>query len=140
MKNQFTEIMDIAFYTIAAMLGLAIIIAVFGISNTMALSVLERTRESALLRALGLGRAQLRRMLSVEAVLLCLIGASIGIVLGVVFGWAAGASVLQGMIFTAPVDQIAVFIAVAVVAGLVAAVLPARRAAGTSIAGALASQ
>ena len=139
-KNQFTEIMDIAFYTIAAMLGLAIIIAVFGISNTMALSVLERTRESALLRALGLGRAQLRRMLSVEAVLLCLIGASIGIVLGVVFGWAAGASVLPGMIFSAPMDQIAVFIAVAVVAGLVAAVLPARRAARTSITGALASE
>src|SRR5699024_3934546 len=123
------------FYTIAAMLGLAIIIAVFGISNTMALSVLERTRESALLRALGLGRGQLRRMLSVEAVLLCLIGASIGIVLGVVFGWAAGASVRQGLPLSASVQQIAVCMAVAVVAVLVAAGLPARRAARTSSAG-----
>lgn len=139
-KNQFSQIMDVAFYTIAAMLGLAIVIAVFGISNTMALSVLERTRESALLRALGLGKGQLRRMLSVEAVLLCLIGAGIGIALGVVFGWAAGASVLPGMVFSVPFGQIAVFVALSVVAGLLAAVLPARRAAATSITGALAGE
>ncbi|WP_017571545.1 ABC transporter permease [Nocardiopsis halotolerans] len=140
MKNQFTQMLDIAFYTIAAMLGLAIIIAVFGISNTMALSVLERTRESALLRALGLARGQLRRMLSVEAVLLCLIGAGIGIALGVLFGWAAGAAVLPNMIFAIPSVQIAVFIVIAVLAGLLASVLPARRAASTSITGALASE
>ncbi|WP_017601827.1 ABC transporter permease [Nocardiopsis lucentensis] len=139
-KDQFSDMMDIAFYTIAAMLGLAIIIAVFGISNTMALSVLERTRESAMLRALGLARGQLRRMLSVEAVLLCLIGAGIGIVLGVVFGWAAAASALPGMVFSLPVGQIAVFIGVAVLAGLLASILPGRRAAGTSITGALASE
>ncbi|OLT29935.1 cell division protein FtsX [Nocardiopsis sp. CNR-923] len=139
-KEQFSDIMDIAFYTITAMLGLAIVIAVFGISNTMALSVLERTRESALLRALGLARGQLRRMLSVEAVLLCLIGAGIGIVLGVVFGWAAAASVLPGLVFSLPAGQIAVFIAVAVLAGLLASILPGRRAAGTSITGALASE
>ncbi|WP_116248406.1 ABC transporter permease [Nocardiopsis sp. FIRDI 009] len=139
-KEQFSDMMDIAFYTIAAMLGLAIIIAVFGISNTMALSVLERTRESAMLRALGLARGQLRRMLSVEAVLLCLIGAGIGIVLGVVFGWAAADSVLPGMVFSLPAGQIAVFIAVAVLAGLLASILPGRRAAGTSITGALASE
>ncbi|WP_017581120.1 ABC transporter permease [Nocardiopsis valliformis] len=140
MKNQFSEMMNIAFYTIAAMLGLAIIIAVFGISNTMALSVLERTRESALLRALGLAKGQLRRMLSVEAVLLCLIGAGIGIALGVLFGWAAGAAILPGLVFSIPTAQITVFIAIAVLAGLLAAVLPARRAAGTSITGALASE
>ncbi|GAB3719991.1 ABC transporter permease [Nocardiopsis oceani] len=140
MKNQFSEMMDIAFYTIAAMLGLAIVIAVFGISNTMALSVLERTRESALLRALGLAKGQLRRMLSIEAVLLCLIGAGIGIVLGVVFGWAAAAAVMPGLVFSIPTAQIAVFIGVAILAGLLAAVLPARRAAGTSITGALASE
>lgn len=139
-KNQFSGILDIAFYTITAMLALAILIAVFGISNTMALSVLERTRESALLRALGLSRAQLRRMLSVEAVLLCLIGALIGITLGVVFGWAAGASVLPNMILTVPFAQVGVFVAVAVVAGLLASLMPARRATRTSITGALASE
>lgn len=139
-KEQLSSILDIAFYTIAAMLALAIVIAVFGISNTMALSVLERTRESALLRALGLAKGQLRRMLGIEAVLLCLIGAGIGIVFGVVFGWAAGAAVLPGLEFTVPYAQIAVFIALAVLAGLAAAVLPARRAAGTSITGALAGE
>ena len=140
MKNQFTDLFNIAFYAVSAMLGLSIIIAVFGISNTMALSVLERTRESALLRALGLTRAQLRRMLSVEAVLLCLIGAGIGIAFGVLFGWAAVDSALSNMVFAVPVGQIAVFIAVSLLAGLVAAVLPARRAAGTSITGALAGE
>lgn len=136
-KNQFSEILDIAFYTITAMLALAILIAVFGISNTMALSVLERTRESALLRALGLSRAQLRRMLSVEAVLLCLIGAFIGITLGVVFGWAAGASAMEDLVLTVPFAQVGVFVAVAVVAGLLASIMPARRAARTSITGSL---
>jgi putative ABC transport system permease protein len=140
LRGQVAETMDIAFYTIAAMLGLAILIAVFGISNTMALSVLERTRESALLRALGLARGQLRRMLSVEAVLLCLIGAGVGIVLGAVFGWAAVESALPNTVLTVPAPQIAVFIVIAVLAGLVASVLPGRRAAGTSITGALASE
>ncbi|WP_028649390.1 ABC transporter permease [Nocardiopsis sp. CNT312] len=139
-KEQFSSVMDVAFYTIAALLGLAIVIAVFGISNTMALSVLERTRESALLRALGLARSQLRRMLSVEAVLLCLIGAGIGIVFGVLFGWAAIGSVLPDPQISVPLGQIAVFVAIAVLAGLLASVVPGRRAAGTSITGALASE
>lgn len=140
MKAQFDDVLNIAFLAIAAMLGLAIIIAVFGIANTMALSVLERTRESAMLRALGLARGQLRRMLSIEAVVLCLIGAGVGIVLGIVFGWAAGVSAMPSMVFTLPAAQIAVFIGVAVVAGLLASVLPGRKAAGQSITGALASE
>ncbi|WP_067603823.1 ABC transporter permease [Nocardiopsis listeri] len=140
MRQQFEDMLDIAFYAIAAMLGLAIIIAVFGISNTMALSVLERTRESAILRALGLNKAQMRRMLGVEAVLLCLIGAGIGVLLGVVFGWAAISATLPNIVFGFPIGQVATFLAIAIVAGLVASLLPARRAARTSITGALASQ
>src|SRR5690606_40224871 len=73
----------------AGLLGLAIVIALFGIANTLTLSVVERTRESALLRALGLTRRQLRRMLSVEALVMAVIGAFTGVVLGVAFGWAA---------------------------------------------------
>ena len=138
LRQEFEQMLEIAFYAIAAMLGLAIIIAVFGISNTMALSVLERTRESALLRALGLKGAQLRRMLGVEAVLLCLIGAGTGVVLGVVFGWAAMVTILPRVILGFPAGQVAVFLAVAVLAGVVASLLPARRAARTSITGALA--
>ncbi|GLU48366.1 ABC transporter permease [Nocardiopsis ansamitocini] len=139
-REEFTQVLETAFYAIAAMLGLAIVIAVFGISNTMALSVLERTRESALLRALGLEKGQLRRMLGTEAVMLCLIGAGIGIVLGIVFGWAATAALLPNVLLGLPLGQIAVFIGVAVLAGLLASLLPARRAAATSITGALASE
>ncbi|SIO90960.1 ABC transporter permease [Nocardiopsis sp. JB363] len=140
MRQQFDEILTTAFYAIAAMLGLAIIIAVFGISNTMALSVLERTRESAILRAMGLTKAQMRRMLGVEAVLLCLIGAGIGVLLGVVFGWAAISAALPDIVFGFPTGQVVTFLAIAVLAGVVSSLLPARRAARTSITGALASQ
>ncbi|WP_017602622.1 ABC transporter permease [Nocardiopsis alkaliphila] len=140
MRQEFEQMLAIAFYAIAAMLGLAIIIAVFGISNTMALSVLERTRESAILRALGLSRSQLRRMLGVEAVLLCLIGAGVGVVLGVVFGWAAISATLSNIVLGFPLGQVVAFLVIAIVAGLVASLLPARRAARTSITGALASQ
>ncbi|WP_017595848.1 ABC transporter permease [Nocardiopsis potens] len=140
MKSQFEDAMKTAFLVITAMLGLAVVIAVFGVANTLTLSVLERTRESALLRALGLSRGQLRRMLAAEAVLLCLIGAGVGIGLGVLFGWAAGRAAQPGMLFALPVGQIAGFIAVAAAAGLLASVLPARRAAGASIAGVLAAE
>ncbi|WP_461000813.1 ABC transporter permease, partial [Streptomonospora sediminis] len=132
--------LDTAFLAIVAMLGMAVIIAVFGIANTLALSVLERTRESAMLRALGLKRGQLRLMLSLEAVLLCLIGAAVGIGLGVVIGWSVSVSIFNETLFSMPVGQIAVFIAVAILAGLLASVMPSRQAARTSITAALASE
>ncbi|WP_017621135.1 ABC transporter permease, partial [Nocardiopsis gilva] len=135
LKQQYTTVLTAVFWTVAALLGLAIVIAVFGIANTMALSVLERTRESALLRALGLTRAQLRRMLSIEAVLVSLVGAGLGVALGVLFGWAAAMATLEDLILRVPVGLIGVFLAAAVVAGLVAAIVPARKAARTSIAG-----
>lgn len=138
-RAEMTEALDTAFLAIAAMLGLSLLIAVFGIANTMALSVLERSRESALLRALGLSRGQLRRMLTLEAVLLCLTGAGIGIGLGVLFGWAAATASLPSAITVIPTTQIAGFVVVAVLAGVLAAILPGRRAARTSITGALAS-
>ncbi|GAB3493627.1 ABC transporter permease [Nocardiopsis coralliicola] len=140
MRSQFDDMLGIAFVAIAAMLGLSVLIAVFGIANTMALSVLERSRESALLRAMGLTRRQLRRMLGIEAVLLCLIGAGLGVALGIAFGWAAAASVLPGMMPGMPASQIAAFVAVAVVAGLLASLLPARTATRTSISGSLAAE
>jgi putative ABC transport system permease protein len=101
------------------------------------LSVHERTRESALLRALGLTRPQLRRMLSVEALVLGLIGALVGVVLGIVFGWAAMRAMLDGAVMSVPVPRIVLFVALAGVAGVLAAVLPARRAARASIVGSL---
>ncbi|KIH96830.1 hypothetical protein LP52_22640 [Streptomonospora alba] len=140
MRRQYEDVLNTAFLAVVAMLGLAVVIAVFGIANTLALSVLERTRESAMLRAMGLKRAQLRVMLMWEAVLMCLVGALVGIGLGVFFGWAASAAVLDDLLFRVPTAQIAAFLAAAVAAGLLASVLPSRRAARTSITAAMASE
>lgn len=124
---------DMVLLIFGGLLGLAIIIALFGIANTLTLSVVERTRESALLRALGLTKRQLRRMLSIEAVVMAVIGALTGVVLGGVFGWAATSAMIEGSVFALPYLQIAGFVLLAGLAGTLAAVLPARRAAKTSI-------
>jgi putative ABC transport system permease protein len=123
------------------MLGLAILIALFGISNTLSLSVIERTRESALMRALGLTRGQLRRMLLTEALFMALLA----IVLGVGLGATFGAVMVHGFITSAgggvtsiPYAQIALFVAIGAGAALLAAVLPARRAARVSVISAMA--
>ncbi|QXJ26690.1 FtsX-like permease family protein [Actinomadura graeca] len=121
------------------LLGLAIVIALFGIANTLTLSVVERTRESALLRALGLTKRQLRRMLSVEALVMAVIGASTGVVLGIAFGWAATHAMSDTSVFALPYLQVAGFVALAGAAGMVAAVMPARRAAKASIVESLAT-
>lgn len=122
---------------VAGLLALAIIIALTGISSTLTLSVIERTRESALLRALGLTRGQLRRMLLAEAVLMGLLAAVLGGALGIGFGAALMAAVNHsgsGLgVLSVPVVRLVLY---GVAAGLVAAaaaVLPARRAARTSV-------
>lgn len=122
---------DQALIIIYALLALAVIIAVLGIINTMALSVIERTREVGLLRAVGLSRRQLRRMVRLEAVIIALLGGVMGIGLGVLFGVSfqqsqknAGIEVLS-----IPVEQLATFALIAVVVGTLASLWPARRAA-----------
>lgn len=116
---------------IFALLGLALLIAVLGIVNTLALSVIERTREIGLLRAIGLRRNQLRRMITIESVVIAMLGATLGIGLGVGFGIALMHSLRdQGLeVISVPWDQLGLFGAVALVVGVAAAVLPARRAA-----------
>lgn len=119
-----------------ALVGLALIIALFGIANTLTLSVLERTRESALLRALGLTRGQLRQMLVVESILMALIGAVVGVLLGAGFGWLLVEAISNSeftISFSIPFGQIGVMLGLAVVAAVVAAALPARRAARNSV-------
>ncbi|CCH31178.1 FtsX-like permease family protein [Actinosynnema sp. NPDC047251] len=119
-----------------ALVGLAMLIAVFGIANTLSLSVLERTRESALLRALGLTRGQLRGMLVVESLLMALMGALIGTALGVGSAWlltGAVATPTQPLDFTVPFGQVGAMVAVAAVAAVLAALVPARRAARTAL-------
>ena len=118
-------------YFIYALLGLAVIIAVLGIINTLALSVIERTREVGLLRAVGLSRRQLRRMVRLESVIVAVLGAVLGVAMGIVFGVALQRAIAdEGVdVLAIPWLQLAVFVALAAVAGVLAAVLPARRAA-----------
>jgi len=113
-----------------AMLALAIAIALLGIGLTLALSVFERTRELGLLRAVGMTRHQLRRMVRWEAALVALFGAVLGIGIGLVFGWGAVVALPDEFTTTVsiPFVRIAILVGVAGAAGLVAALLPARRA------------
>jgi putative ABC transport system permease protein len=114
-----------------ALLGLALVIAVLGIVNTLALSIIERTREIGLLRAIGLGRGQLRLMVTLESVVMAVLGAVLGVALGICFGMAMMYAVRdQGLnVIAVPWTQLVVFLGLAVVIGVLAAVLPARRAA-----------
>jgi putative ABC transport system permease protein len=132
-KGQFTKALDQLFVLVGALLGLAIIISLIGIANTLTLSVVERTRESALLRALGLTRRGLRWMLSLEAVIMAVIGALMGVVLGTAFGWAALTANFDGAVLGFPTVRIVAFVLIAGLAGLLAAVIPSRRAAKASI-------
>ncbi|WP_019631988.1 ABC transporter permease [Actinomadura atramentaria] len=133
MKKQMTESIDVVLMIFGGLLGLAIVIALFGIANTLSLSVVERTRESALLRALGLTRRGLRRMLSTEALVMAVIGALTGVTLGIAFGLAATRAMDDNAVFAVPYLQVAAFIALAGASGIAAALLPAHRAAKTPI-------
>ncbi|GAA1973458.1 ABC transporter permease [Catenulispora subtropica] len=140
-KDSLAGSADATLSLFTAMLGLAVGIAVLGIANTLSLSVVERTRESALLRALGLSRGQMRRMLSVEAVLMSAVGALLGVALGVGVAWALEeliGNVEGGAVLSVPMVTLAGYVALASVAGLLAAVLPGRRAASVSIVAAIA--
>ncbi len=136
-----TEIMDVLLAVVTGLLGVSVLIAVFGIASTLGLSVLERSRESALLRALGLTRPQLRGTLALEAGLLGVVGALLGSALGIAYGYA-GARCLFGERITValevPWGRLALIGLVALLCGLVASVLPARRAARIAPAAALA--
>lgn len=133
---------DQLLYIIYALLGLAIIIAVLGIVNTLGLSVLERTREIGLLRAVGLSRAQLRRMIRLESITIALLGALLGIVLGVVAGAAIQRSLVDDGIteLAIPWMQLAVFVVLAGIVGVLAAVVPAWRASRMDVLDAIATE
>ncbi|WP_030918752.1 ABC transporter permease [Streptosporangium amethystogenes] len=129
---------QLGIYTWSALglLGIAVVIALIGIANTLGLSVLERAREHAMLRALGLTRRQLRRMLATEAVLLSVVATLLGTVIGVGFAWVGYETfvtrALSDATMRVPWLSLGVVVLIAALAGLLAAVLPARRAARTT--------
>src|SRR6266567_2400548 len=116
---------------ITALLILAIIIALLGIVNTLALSIAERTRELGLLRAIGMRRSQLAQMIAAESVIIAVIGAVLGAVLGLGLGTALAAALTRSQHVTVaiPVTQMVIYIIAAAAAGVLAAIAPARRAA-----------
>ena len=120
---------------VSALLGLAILIALFGIVNTLALSIYERTHEIGLLRAVGMARRQVRSMVRWEAVIIAVFGALLGTVVGAFFGWAMVQALKdQGIDHLAiPGGQLIVYIVLAGLAGVLAAIGPARRAARLDI-------
>ncbi|MBO4204477.1 ABC transporter permease [Micromonospora echinofusca] len=130
-KKMLTGTVDMLLAFVTALLGLAVVIALVGVANTLSLSVLERTRENAVLRAVGLTRGRLRAMLAVEAVLVAVVGAVLGIGLGTAVSASAMAVLNRiGGDFDVvlPWGQIGLILAVAALAALAASVLPARRA------------
>jgi putative ABC transport system permease protein len=122
--NQFLAIVYV-------LLALALVIAIIGVINTLLLSVYERTRELGLLRAVGMSRRQVRSSIRSESVIISLIGTIIGLGIGLVFGWALATALKdQGITtFAVPWSQLIIIVLIAALAGVGAALYPARRAA-----------
>jgi putative ABC transport system permease protein len=137
-KKQFATLLNLVY----VLLAFSILIASFGVVNTMALSVIERTREIGLLRSIGMQRRQVRTMIRGEAVIVALLGAVLGLVLGVALGAAiVHAASNSGLsILSIPVPTVVVVLIVAALIGVGAAVFPARRAARLDVLQAIATE
>lgn len=116
------------------LLALSVLISLFGIVNTLGLSVYERTREIGLLRAIGASRRQIRSSVRYESVITSVIGSLLGVGVGVGFAWLVVTRFAgNGIVFSVPGAQLVVFVVVGAFAGVLAALLPARRAARIDI-------
>ncbi len=131
---------DALLVTVNALVGFAVIIAVLGIVNTLMLSVFERTREIGLLRAVGMTRRQTRRMIRWEAVIIAVFGGVLGILVGTLLGFIAVQAMPESFItdFGIPVGNFVVILIMCIVVGVLAAILPARRAARLNVLDAIA--
>ncbi|WP_328888681.1 ABC transporter permease [Streptomyces sp. NBC_00316] len=131
-RDTFGGSVNLAMNIMYGLLAMALIIAVLGVVNTLAMSVFERQQEIGMLRAIGLDRRKVKRMIRLEAVVISLFGAVVGVGLGMFLGWAIGqtfASKIEGYVLVVPWDRIAVFLVLAGLVGVLAALWPARSAA-----------
>ncbi|MFC9229146.1 ABC transporter permease [Streptomyces decoyicus] len=134
---------DTVLYIVYGLLGMAVIIAVVGVVNTLAMSVFERTREIGMLRAIGLARSGIKQMVRLESVVISLFGAVLGIGVGVFLSWAGGNLVSQGLPtyeLLLPWGRLGLFLLIALVVGVLAALWPARRAARLNVLQAIGAQ
>ena len=130
-KAEQSKAIDQVLGFVLVLLLLSVVIAVFGIVNTLSLSIYERIRELGLLRAVGMSRRQVRRMVRSEAVIVAILGAVLGMVIGLFFGWALQRALVELGVdrLRVPLGQLLIYLVVAALCGVVAAVWPARRAA-----------
>jgi putative ABC transport system permease protein len=134
-SNQLATLVNLLY----VLLSLAVIVSLFGIVNTLTLSIYERTRELGLLRAIGMSRRQVRRVVRYEAVITALLGVLVGSVLGVFFAVIVSRPLADdGFTLAFPVDTLAILFALTAIAGVIAAILPARRASRLDVLEALA--
>ena len=141
-KATYASQIDALLGLVTALLALALVIALLGITNTLALSVYERTRELGLLRAVGMSRRQTKAMIRWEAVIIVIIGGLLGIAIGIFFGWAFVRALADEGItsFSIPGGQLVMYLLLAVLAGVLAAIPPARRAAKLDVLQAIAAE
>ncbi|QBR92776.1 ABC transporter permease [Nocardioides euryhalodurans] len=136
-KGQINQLL----YMIYGLLALAIVIAVIGIVNTLGLSVIERTREIGLLRAVGLSRPRLRRMVTLESVTISVMGAVLGMAIGLVIGVLLREALKEDLtVLSLPIASLLLFLGIAVLFGVLAAVVPAIRASRMKVLDAIATE
>jgi ABC-type antimicrobial peptide transport system permease subunit len=116
------------------LLALSVVVSVFGMVNTLVLSVFERTREVGMLRAVGMTRRQIRRMVRHESIITALIGAALGLPLGIFLALLVTQALsMYDLQLSVPIDQLLIFAILAIIVGVIAAILPARRAARLNV-------
>ncbi|MFH8973384.1 ABC transporter permease [Streptomyces sp. NPDC017890] len=131
-SKSISKVINLLLNMVYALLAMAVVVAVLGVVNTLAMSVVERTREIGMLRAIGLHRGGVRHLVRLESVAISLFGGVLGVGLGAFLGWAVGRLVAQHMVtyeLVLPAGRMAVFLVFALVVGVVAALWPAARAA-----------
>jgi putative ABC transport system permease protein len=128
-RNRQLSQLNTKLHILYALLGLSVLVSMFGVINTIVLSVFERTREIGMLRAVGMSRRQVRRMVRHESIVTALIGATLGMAVGIFLAALTSTALSKyGVVFALPYKSLAAFIVVAILAGGLAAILPARRA------------